>query len=256
MRSLPRRWISRESRAGRFTVKAMEAVKILEVQPRGTILVSSWHSIGSLRPSHFPPKLGRHRPLYRHLLAHTHLTMLSLSNSLPPHPHSLTSLTPAPTHLSVVPLPSPRTLQLQHTTAVRRGAASCRAVLRSRPGTRRQVSARGAVTGCERRRRGHPSEVCAVQPASPSSWPSRMSGGATSAARRLSLVRKQTARGPCASGLSCSRRWPPRAYVMPTHSRARCRAREPHRPRLGSSRLRPSSLSSARREFRSLRSGR
>jgi hypothetical protein len=61
---------------------------------------------------------------------------------------------------------------------------------------------------------------------------------------------------PCASGLSCSRRWPPRAYVMPTHSRARCRAREPHRPRLGSSRLRPSALSSARREFRSLRSGR
>jgi hypothetical protein len=49
---------------------------------------------------------------------------------------------------------------------------------------------------------------------------------------------------------------PPRAYVMPTRSRARCRAREPHRPRLGSSRLRPSARSSARRELRSLRSGR
>ena len=70
------------------------------------------------------------------------------------------------------------------------------------------------------------------------------------------LVRKQTARGPSASGLLYSRRWPPRAYVMPTHARARCRAREPHRPRLGSSRLRPSALSSARREFRSMRSGR
>jgi hypothetical protein len=47
-----------------------------------------------------------------------------------------------------------------------------------------------------------------------------------------------------------------RAYVMPTHARARRRAREPHRPRLGSSRPRPSAPSSARREFRSLRSGR
>jgi hypothetical protein len=36
---------------------------------------------------------------------------------------------------------------------------------------------------------------------------------------------------PCASGLWCSRGWPPRAYVMPTHSRAGCRAREPHRRR-------------------------
>ena len=38
------------------------------------------------------------------------------------HQHFLTSLTPHPS-ASVVPLPSPRTIQIQHTTAVRRGAS-------------------------------------------------------------------------------------------------------------------------------------
>jgi hypothetical protein len=84
------------------------------------------------------------------------------------------SSTPAPTrprmpHLSVVPLPSARTLQLQHTTAVRRGAASCQAVLRSCPVT----AAAGVVTAepswvAERRRRCNPSEVCAASRRSPS----------------------------------------------------------------------------------------
>jgi hypothetical protein len=59
---------------------------------------------------------------------------------------------------------------------VRRGAASCRACWAAVQSPRRQVSARGAVMGCERRRRCNPSEGWVAQPASPSSRPSRMSG--------------------------------------------------------------------------------
>jgi hypothetical protein len=79
------------------------------------------------------------QPCVRQCRADVHLP--SPLPDLTPHPHRLpparmhsTTLhqppisTPAPTrphtpHLSVVPLPSPRTLQLQHTRAVRRGAA-------------------------------------------------------------------------------------------------------------------------------------
>jgi hypothetical protein len=105
------------------------------------------------------------RPLYRHLPAHTHATML-------PQHLTTTSISPpyqpdsAPASLSVVPLPSPRTLQLQHTRAVRRGAASCRAVLCSCPVTAaaRIVTAEPS-SAAERRRRCNPTEVCATQPA-------------------------------------------------------------------------------------------
>jgi hypothetical protein len=48
------------------------------------------------------------------------------------HQHSRTNPTPH-TSPSVVPLPSSRTIQIQHTRAVRRGAASCRVVLGSCP---------------------------------------------------------------------------------------------------------------------------
>jgi hypothetical protein len=93
--------------------------------------------------------------------------------------HTLISI-PAPTRPStpsVVPLPTPRTIQLQHTTAVRRGAASCRVVLRSCPVTAAAVSS-------PRSRHGLPSAAAAATQArvgpssrrSPASWPSRMSG--------------------------------------------------------------------------------
>jgi hypothetical protein len=57
--------------------------------------------------------------LHRALPAQTH------SNILPRHPTYTLISTPAPTqprtsHLSVVPLPSPRTIQIQHTTALHR----------------------------------------------------------------------------------------------------------------------------------------
>jgi hypothetical protein len=61
-------------------------------------------------------------PLHRYLPAHTPPPCY-LSIPLPPLsalPHQSDS---APTHLSFVPLPSPRTIQIQHTTAVRRGAS-------------------------------------------------------------------------------------------------------------------------------------
>jgi hypothetical protein len=104
-------------------VKATEAVKILEAQPRGTLLVSSWHSIGSLRPSHFSTEAGTPPPSVppstcTYAPHHALPQQLTTTPSALPHQPD-----PAPTHLSVVPLPSPRTLQLQHTRAVRQGAS-------------------------------------------------------------------------------------------------------------------------------------
>src|SRR5215217_3037902 len=82
-------------------------------------------------PRHHPDH--RSLPHYAHLLTTIHLHICSPTcylgtPSAPPYK-------PDPVHprLSVVPLPSPRTIQLQHTRAVRRGAASCRAVLGSCP---------------------------------------------------------------------------------------------------------------------------
>jgi hypothetical protein len=82
--------------------------------------------------------------LYRHLPAQTH------SNILPQHPTYILISTPAPTrprtpHLSVVPLPSPRTIQIQHTRAVRRGAAW---PLAERPSS--CLTARSAVSRTDR----------------------------------------------------------------------------------------------------------
>jgi hypothetical protein len=95
---------------------------------------------------------------------------------------SSTTSTPTPTgprtpYLSVVPLPSPRTIQIQHTTAVRRGAASCRVVLRSCPVT----AAAGVVTaealwGCRAPQTRQPERALAAHPAVAVVVPSRMSG--------------------------------------------------------------------------------
>jgi hypothetical protein len=73
--------------------------------------------------------------------------------------------------------PALRSTRTRPRTAVRQGAAACRAVLRSCPVT----AAAGVVTAepssvVERRRRCNPSEVCAASRRPPPSWPSRMSG--------------------------------------------------------------------------------
>jgi hypothetical protein len=114
---------------------------------------------------HAPRSRSRHGAPFRipHLASRS--TPLSTCTSTTtnatsgPQQHSHTNPTP---HISpsVVPLPSPRTIQIQHTTAVRRGAASCRAVLRSWPVT----AAAGVVTAepssvAECRGRCYPSEV-------------------------------------------------------------------------------------------------
>jgi len=85
-------------------------------------------------------KPPRHRPDHRSLLHYAHLlTTIHLHNCSPTcylGTPSAPPYKPDPVHprLSVVPLPSPRTIQLQHTTAVRRGAASrrCWAVVQRR----------------------------------------------------------------------------------------------------------------------------
>ena len=61
-------------------------------------------------------------------------------------------------------------------TAVRRGAASCRAVLRSCPVTAVAGSAPRSRHGVPRRRRGTRARFAPPSRRSPSSWPSRMSG--------------------------------------------------------------------------------
>ena len=96
----------------------MEAVKILEVQPRGTLLVSSWHSIGSQRPSHFSTEAGTPPPpvpsstcIYApHHALPQQLTITP--SALPYQPD------PAPTHLSVVPIALSSYPPLQHDSRI------------------------------------------------------------------------------------------------------------------------------------------
>jgi hypothetical protein len=95
---------------------------------------------------------------------------LPTTNATPaPQQHSRTKPTPH-TLLSVVPLPSSRTIQIQHTTAVRRGAASCRVVLRSCPVTA------AALWGCRAPQTRQPERALAAHPAVAVVVPSRMSG--------------------------------------------------------------------------------
>jgi hypothetical protein len=80
------------------------------------------------------------KPLHRYLPAHTPLPCY-LSIPLPPPsalPHQPDS---APTHLSVVPLPSPRTIQIQHMTARRCTKPTTEDLGTNSPGRRFAVAA-------------------------------------------------------------------------------------------------------------------
>ena len=143
----------------------------------------------------------RHHSAFRasHLAQHRLLPAhLPTTNATPaPQQHSRTNLTPHPS-ASVVPLPSPRTIQIQHTTAMRRGAAwppaarpsSCVAV---QPAVSRwQVPHRRAVMVAERRvcrpqQHGSPSHRALVA-LSASTCPA--SGRPVSGVRHVSSVRR------------------------------------------------------------------
>ena len=114
---------------------------------------------GTIPP--FAPRIWLNRLLPAHL---------PTTNATPaPQQHSRTNLTPHPS-ASVVPLSSTRTIQIQHTTAVRRGAASCRVVLRSCPVTA------AALWGCRAPQTRQPERALAAHPAVAVVVPSRMSG--------------------------------------------------------------------------------
>jgi hypothetical protein len=73
-------------------------------------------------PSPKPPTLTAHSPHHHHLPAQTHSTILP-QHPLPPSSALPHQTNPALPHLSFVSLPSPRTIQIQRTTAVRQGAS-------------------------------------------------------------------------------------------------------------------------------------